>query len=154
MPRFAVVDIGSHSARLEVVEITGDGPPSVIGSERQVTRVGESVFRTGRVSAEAVEVLCDVFGQMGELCRSLDVKGIRAVATSALRDAANTAEFLPRWSAALGAEIEVISGEEEARLIHDGVQLRWPGLEGRLLIFDIGGGSAELIVSVLFSSWA
>src|SRR6185437_4862296 len=75
------------------------------------------------------------------------VVGLRAVATSAVRDASNQDEFLQRAGTALGTNIEIISGPEEARLIHLGVEARWPRPKERTLIIDVGGGSAELIVS-------
>jgi exopolyphosphatase/guanosine-5'-triphosphate,3'-diphosphate pyrophosphatase len=77
----------------------------------------------------------------------LDVVAVRAVATSAVRDAGNQQEFLKRTSDALGTNVEVISGPEEARLVHLGVESRWPRPKERTLILDVGGGSAELIIS-------
>jgi Exopolyphosphatase len=79
--------------------------------------------------------------------RAAGVIGVRVVGTSALRDAGNQEEFLKRASEALQAPVEVISGQEEARLIHLGVQSRWPHPTQRVLMIDIGGGSAELILS-------
>jgi exopolyphosphatase / guanosine-5'-triphosphate,3'-diphosphate pyrophosphatase len=84
---------------------------------------------------------------MGELYRKLDVAGVRAVATSAIRDARNPKVFIERASVALGAPVEIISGREEARLIHLGVESSWPQNNGNLLIIDIGGGSAEIIAA-------
>jgi exopolyphosphatase/guanosine-5'-triphosphate,3'-diphosphate pyrophosphatase len=147
MARYAAVDIGSNSVRMEVAEVIGRNPPRILASDRQVTRLGASVFREGRVSAEALEMLCGVLAGMATVWKRHDVLSIRAVATAAVRDARNQAEFLARTSAALGAEIEIISGQEEARLIHLGVQSRWPHPEERFLIIDIGGGSAEIILS-------
>ena len=72
---------------------------------------------------------------------------VRAVATAAVRDASNQQEFIARASAALGTDVEIISGQEEARLIHLGVKSRWPHPKERFLIIDIGGGSAEIILS-------
>jgi exopolyphosphatase/guanosine-5'-triphosphate,3'-diphosphate pyrophosphatase len=77
----------------------------------------------------------------------LDVAGVRAVATSAVRDASNQREFLQRTSNVLGTNVEIISGPEEARLIHLGVEARWPRPKELTLIIDVGGGSAELIIS-------
>jgi exopolyphosphatase/guanosine-5'-triphosphate,3'-diphosphate pyrophosphatase len=77
----------------------------------------------------------------------LDLLGVRAVATSAIRDASNQAEFIERASEALGTQVEIISGLEEARLIQLGVQSRWPHPDERILIVDVGGGSAEFIVA-------
>jgi exopolyphosphatase/guanosine-5'-triphosphate,3'-diphosphate pyrophosphatase len=75
----------------------------------------------------------------------LDVVGVRAVATSAVRDTRNQRDFLTRTSEAAGAPVEIISGREEARLIHLGVQSNWPHPGKRLLLVDIGGGSAEIV---------
>ncbi len=75
------------------------------------------------------------------------MKAVRAVATAAVRDASNQHEFIARASAALGTDVEIISGQEEARLIHLGVKSRWPHPKERFLIIDIGGGSAEIILS-------
>jgi len=147
MARYAAVDIGSNSVRLEVAEVIGGNAPRVLASDRQVTRLGASVFREGRVSAEALDLLCGVLAGMSVVWKRHDVLSIRAVATAAVRDARNQAEFLTRTSAALGTEVEVISGQEEARLIHLGVQSRWPHPEERFLVIDIGGGSAEIILS-------
>jgi len=147
MARYAAVDIGSNSVRLEVAEVIGGNAPRILASDRQVTRLGASVFREGRVSAEALDLLCGVLTGMAVTWKRHDVLSIRAVATAAVRDARNQAEFLSRTSAALGTEIEIISGQEEARLIHLGVQSRWPHPDERFLIIDIGGGSAEIILS-------
>jgi exopolyphosphatase/guanosine-5'-triphosphate,3'-diphosphate pyrophosphatase len=147
MARYAAVDIGSNSVRLAVAEVTGGSAPRILASERQVTRLGLSVFREGRVSAEALDMLCGVLANMSVTWKRHDVLSIRAVATAAVRDARNQVEFLARTSAALGAEIEIISGQEEARLIHLGVQSLWPHESERFLIIDIGGGSAEIILS-------
>ena len=84
---------------------------------------------------------------MAEQYRKLDVLAVRAVGTAALRDASNRDEFLARASAIIGHPVEVISGLEEARLIHLGVQSAWPHPKQRVLMMDIGGGSAELILS-------
>ena len=147
MPRFAAVDIGSNSVRLEVSETVPGQPPRVLASERQVTRLGASVFRAGRISQEALDFLCGVLNGFAAQYRRLEVDTVRAVATSAVRDASNQQEFLARTSAALGANVEVISGQEEARLIHMGVQMRWPHARRRVLMIDVGGGSAEIILS-------
>ena len=147
MARYAAVDIGSNSVRLEVAEVIGGSAPRILASERQVTRLGASVFREGRISAEALDFICSVLASMSVTWKRHDVLSIRAVATAAVRDARNQSEFLARTSAALGTDIEIVSGQEEARLIHLGVQSRWPHPKERFLIVDIGGGSAEIILS-------
>lgn len=147
MPRYAAVDIGSNSLRLLVAEASPGVPLQTVAVDRQVTRLGESVFRTGRIGGEAMQLACDVLERMARTYLKLDVLGVRAVATSAVRDAGNQAEFLARASQAIGAPVEIISGAEEARLIHLGVQARWPHPDKRIVVLDVGGGSAEVILS-------
>jgi exopolyphosphatase/guanosine-5'-triphosphate,3'-diphosphate pyrophosphatase len=118
-----------------------------LASEREVTRLGQSVFRTGRVSHEAMDLVCTVLQRMAQTYQKLNVLGIRVVATAAIRDASNQQEFLKRASEAVGSPVETISGQEEARLIHLGVQTMWPHPGKRVLMIDIGGGSAEIILS-------
>jgi len=147
MPRYAAIDIGSNSIRMEAAEVVPGQPPRVLASEREVTRLGESVFRSGSVSEEALRNTCAVLARMAGIYRKLDVLGVRAVATSAIRDSSNQREFLARAAEALGAAVEIISGREEARLIHLGVAGSWPQPGKRILIIDIGGGSAEIIAA-------
>jgi exopolyphosphatase/guanosine-5'-triphosphate,3'-diphosphate pyrophosphatase len=147
MPRYAAIDIGSNSIRMLAAEVVSGSPLKTLASSRQVTRLGEGVFRTGRIGQSAMELCVNVLAQMAAEYRSVGVIGIRAVGTSALRDASNQDEFLKRASEALQAPVEVISGQEEARLIHLGVQNRWPHPSQRVLMIDLGGGSAELILS-------
>jgi exopolyphosphatase/guanosine-5'-triphosphate,3'-diphosphate pyrophosphatase len=143
---YAAIDIGSNSIRMQAAEVTPAGEIRVIVSDRQVTRLGESVFRTGRLSQAAIEFTCNVLASMAQKYRAANVVAVRAVGTSALRDAGNQDEFLRRASDVLGTNVEVISGLEEARLIFMGVQSRWPLRKGRLAIIDVGGGSAEIMV--------
>jgi len=145
MPRYAAVDIGSNSLRMEVAEVIPGAPGKVLASDRQVTRLGESVFRTGKVSPEAIALVCKVLGAMAQQYKKLEVIGVRAVATSAIRDSSNQEEFLAKASEAIAAPVEIISGQEESRLIHLGVQSRWPHSKQRVLLIDVGGGSAEVI---------
>lgn len=146
MPKYAAIDIGSNSLRMQAAEIVSGAPMRVLAADREVTRLGSSVFRSGRISDEAMELVCQVLRRMAETYRKLDVIAVRAVATSAVRDASNQSDFVVRASEAIGAPVEIISGAEEARLIHLGVQARWPLPKERILIVDVGGGSAEFIV--------
>jgi hypothetical protein len=126
VPRYAAIDIGSNSIRMEAAEVSAGQPPRVLASDREVTRLGESVFRNGAVSEEAIQATWAVLARMAALHRKLAVVGVRAVATSAVRDMRNQREFLGRASEAVGAHVEIISGREEARLIHLGVESVWP----------------------------
>ncbi len=147
MPRYAAVDVGSNSVRMLAAEVDASGQTRTLAEDRQVTRLGASVFQYGRVSEDALQLVCDVLSRMAQTYKKLDVLAVRAVATSAVRDAYNRQEFLDRTSTALGTRVETISGQEEARLVHLGVQSRWPHPQKRVLIVDVGGGSMELILS-------
>ena len=147
MARYAAVDIGSNSIRMLAAEISPSQAPATLAADRQVTRLGSGTFRAGRIDPQAMALTCDVLRKMAQQYKKLEVVGVRAVATSAVRDASNQREFLARASEALGSQVEIISGQEEARLIQLGVESRWPQRDKRVLIVDVGGGSAELILA-------
>jgi exopolyphosphatase / guanosine-5'-triphosphate,3'-diphosphate pyrophosphatase len=146
MPRFAAIDIGSNSIRMLTAEKDGQEPSRVLASDRQVVRLGTTVFREGKLSEASMQLGWQVLERMAAEYRKRDVQAVRAVGTSALRDASNADEFLQRAGEILGTPVEVISGLEEARLVQMGVQERWPQSK-RVLIVDIGGGSAQLILA-------
>jgi len=146
MSIYAAVDIGSNSARLAVADAVPNRFYKLLAEDRQVTRLGQSVFATGRVSEKSMQETCDVLARFAATYQKWQPVAVRAVGTSAIRDARNQAEFLARASKAVGAPIQVISGREEARLIHLGVLARSKP-EKEMLVLDIGGGSAEVIWS-------
>jgi exopolyphosphatase/guanosine-5'-triphosphate,3'-diphosphate pyrophosphatase len=145
MPRYAAVDIGSNSIRYMVADADASGRLTTVAEGRQVTRLGESVFRTGSVSRQAIDDVSGVLARMAAEWGPKEPLAVRAVATAAIRDSNNSEEFLDAATQAAGVQVEVISGQEEARLIHLGVEARWPHPEERILLIDIGGGSAEII---------
>jgi exopolyphosphatase / guanosine-5'-triphosphate,3'-diphosphate pyrophosphatase len=147
MPRYAAIDIGSNSVRLAVADVTPGQGAQTLAEDREVTRLGAGVFGAGAIDSKAAEHVARTLARFRQAYESHNVLGVRAVATSAVRDAANQAEFLALASEAAGTPVEVISGVEEARLVHAGVQLVWPHPGKKLLLIDIGGGSAEVIVS-------
>ena len=148
MNRYGAIDIGSNSIRMQAAEVVAGEPIKTLAEDREVTRLGESVFKDGVVSPEAMDLTGRVLRRMADGLKACGVDVFRAVATSAVRDARNQDEFLLRAQLALGGvRPEIISGAEEARLIHLGVQTRWPHPSERTLIIDIGGGSAEVIES-------
>lgn len=147
MSRYAAIDIGSNSIRMIAAEVRSPGGMQVLAEDRQVVRLGKNVFLEGKLGTSEIELACQALGRMVEQYRKLDVVSVRAVGTAALRDASNRDEFLARAAAIIGHPVDVISGLEEARLIHLGVQTQWPHPKQRVLMMDIGGGSAELILS-------
>jgi len=147
MPRYAAIDIGSNSIRMLAADVPPGRPMAVLEADRVITRLGASVFRTGAISGEAMDAACEVLRRMAAVYQRHDVDGIRIVATAAVRDASNRLEFIERAAEAAGAPVETISGQEEARLIHLGVHSKWPHPQHRILVVDIGGGSAEIILA-------
>ncbi len=143
----AGIDIGTNSLRLLVAEI-GDNTFRELHSERTITRLGQDLDRTGVLSRDAEE---RTFAALADFTAHIPLFSpfrIVAVGTSALRNAANAAEFIKEVKARSGLDITVITGEEEARLTLMGVrrELKGHSLESALVI-DIGGGSTELILT-------
>jgi exopolyphosphatase/guanosine-5'-triphosphate,3'-diphosphate pyrophosphatase len=140
----ASIDVGSNSVRLLVGEIR-DGRVRPLMRGRSVTRLAAGMERTGRLSGAGMEATLGALRQYAEALRSRGASRVRAVGTSALREAGNTGQFLGRVLSETGTRVEVISGEEEARLTARGV-LASTGMRGTALIIDIGGGSTEWIL--------
>jgi len=130
MARYAAVDIGSNSVRMMAADVSA-GKTHILAQDREVTRLGESVFREGIISKAALDFLCATLARMSAAYSRLNITTVRAVATSAVRDAGNQNEFIERVNKALGSNVEIISGPEEARLIHLGVEAQWPRLDER-----------------------
>lgn len=147
MSRYAAIDIGSNSIRMMAAEVRSAADMRVLAADRQVVRLGRTVFREGKLAPAEIDLACLTLERMVEQYRKLDILSVRVVGTAALRDASNRDQFLARAAAIIGRPVEVISGLEEARLIHLGVQMQWPHPKQRILMLDIGGGSAELILS-------
>lgn len=143
-PLFAAIDVGTNAARLEMARLGPGGLERVL-KEREAIRPGEGVFARGTMSPEAVDRLVDTLRRYAVLCRRHKAR-VRAVATSALREARNQTKVLRRVREETGLELEVVSGEEEARLICLGVLHRTPSRERSLLV-DIGGGSTEIVLA-------
>jgi exopolyphosphatase/guanosine-5'-triphosphate,3'-diphosphate pyrophosphatase len=141
--------------RLAVGRFDKDGVLSVIATRRAPVRLGAEVFRNGKISPLRIEEGVAAFMEFEALLKQHKVTQCRAVATSALRDAKNSAEFIDRVRRATGIVIEVITGDEEARLILGAVEAVVPLQSGTSLLIDIGGGSVELSLlnkgSLIFS---
>ena len=143
--RFAFIDIGTNSILCLIAELKIDGSFDVLDDLAEITRLGQGVHQTGRVSPEGEERSLKVLQRYLERCKRLNVDEIMAVGTSALRDARNSAEVRARFKEQLGLDVRVISGDEEAAYSFLAVQKGLP-LNGReLLVVDVGGGSTEFI---------
>ena len=146
MPVFAAVDIGSNSVRLSIAELRR-GRLVPLHQDREVTRLGEGVFKDGSLSPKAMAASLKVLRRFHRAVQSFAVERIRVVATSALRDSNNGHIFTGWVKAATGWKVETISGLEEGRLIHLGVVASLRGRPGKMLLIDLGGGSCELTLS-------
>ncbi|MBM3637885.1 MAG: Ppx/GppA family phosphatase [Actinobacteria bacterium] len=140
----AALDIGTNSFHLIVATASKNGF-DVVAREKSMVRLGEGTGDMKTLSKAAIERGLVALKHMSEIAHAHSAP-IRAVATSAVREASNASEFVNRALKETGVEIEVISGVEEARLIHLGVQ-RAVEIPTTSLIIDIGGGSTELIVA-------
>lgn len=146
MPTFAAIDIGSNSCRLKIASVEAHTLKS-LHEDREVVRLGESVFQTGVLSPEAMERTIRALRRFHKAVQTQVVDRVRVVATSAMRDARNAAAFVEWVKSETGWDVEIISGLEEGRLIHLGVMQAEPEARGRSLLIDLGGGSCEVMVS-------
>jgi exopolyphosphatase/guanosine-5'-triphosphate,3'-diphosphate pyrophosphatase len=146
MPTFAAVDIGSNSVRLKIARATR-GRLDTLQEDREVTRLGESVFASGSLDPQAMAHTIQVLQRFLRATQAHAVDRVRVVATSALRDARNSRAFLDWVRTATGWKVEVISGLEEGRLIHLGILSNARIGNSRVLLIDLGGGSCELTLS-------
>jgi exopolyphosphatase/guanosine-5'-triphosphate,3'-diphosphate pyrophosphatase len=146
MPTFAAIDIGSNSVRLKIASVQ-QHRLKMVHEDREVVRLGESVFQTGVISPDAMANTIRALKRFQKAVQLHVADKVRVVATSAMRDARNAAAFTAWVKSATGWQVEVISGLEEGRLIHLGVVTNEPGARGRCLLVDLGGGSCEIILS-------
>ena len=138
----AAIDVGANAVRLEIARGFPDGSFESVHQERDPIRPGEGLFQTGVISDPVVDGLIGVLRRYAIICKRHRAR-VRAVATSALREAKNRDEILRRAKLEAGLVLEVISGKEEARLMCLGVLSGRPP-KARSLCIDIGGGSTEV----------
>ena len=146
MPTYAAIDVGSNSCRLKIAKVVSHRLKT-LAEDREVTRLGASVFDAGLISPEAMASTLRALKRFQRAVQAHGADRVRVVATSAMRDARNAAVFQAWVQAETGWNLEVISGLEEGRLIHLGVTSGEPGAGGRVLLVDLGGGSCEITLS-------
>ena len=153
--RVAAIDCGTNSIRLLIADIDPERAALTdIAREMKIVRLGEGVDRTGRLSEAALDRTIGALREYADLIRQAAPRGVRMVATSATRDAANSQEFVDRVKEVLGVAPEVVSGDEEARLSFTGAtrelagaaHAREGGCPPPYLVTDIGGGSTEFVL--------
>jgi exopolyphosphatase / guanosine-5'-triphosphate,3'-diphosphate pyrophosphatase len=160
MRRLASMDVGTNSTRLLVADVDGGRIVAEVDRDMVITRLGKGVDRTRRLDPAALTRTLEVIADYAERCRKAGAGAVRVAATSATRDAVNTDEFLDGVRRLVGVEPEVLSGSEEAATAFLGAT--WDldrdlpadmvGGNGPVLVFDIGGGSTELILGHLDAS--
>ncbi|MBE0604073.1 MAG: Ppx/GppA family phosphatase [Deltaproteobacteria bacterium] len=144
MARIAAIVIGSNAIRFYVVETAGEPPYRVVENLREPIRLGGDVFLTGKIREENLRKAEAAFRKFRLLLKSHGVQTVRAVATSATREASNAELLLSRLERASGIRIEIIDGQEEARLITLAVGKKIPLGKKSAVIVDLGGGSVEI----------
>lgn len=145
--RLAAIDVGSNSLHMVIADLEPGGQLKVVDRVKEVARLGRRAFSTGRLGAPAMDLALHTLSNFRRLAEVRQVDRIRAIATSAVREARNRAEFLRRIRRSTGLRVEVISGAEEARMIFAAARYAL-GLDGGPhLLLDVGGGSVELVLA-------
>ncbi|HXX57248.1 MAG TPA: Ppx/GppA phosphatase family protein [Thermodesulfovibrionales bacterium] len=141
----AAIDVGSNTLRLLIGSVTGD-KVSRLYTDRVITRLAERLGETGRLGEENMKRSLSALKSFAGSMSRFGVRDVKAVGTSALRDAENSEAFIAAAYAESGIRIEVVSGRREAELTSRGVLAGFHHSTGASLIIDIGGGSTEWIV--------
>ncbi len=142
--RVGAVDVGSNAIRFLVADVAGGGRLVVAAALRAPIRLGHEVFLTGRLTEESMAAAVGELARYRELAGAHGVGALRAVATSAVRESRNRSELVARVREEAGLDLEVISGAEEARLVHLAVRSRIELGDRHWMLADLGGGSVEV----------
>lgn len=147
MKKIASIDIGSNTVRLLILECDESRDFRILACRRVITRLGEGMDSHGKLLEARMSATLSALSTFRQDCLEHGNPPLHAVATSAVREAANGEEFIRLAREKTGIEIEIIPWEEEARLTLEGVFWKIPHQDRRILTFDIGGGSTEFILS-------
>jgi exopolyphosphatase/guanosine-5'-triphosphate,3'-diphosphate pyrophosphatase len=142
--KLAALDLGSNSFHLLVAETDGGSQLWKLGSDKEVLKLGGVVQEHGQLTESAYQLALTAVGRMVTFARELGAVKVMGVATSALRDARNGRAFCAECQSRYGLDIELLSGDDEARLAYWGARSALPRGDERLLVADVGGGSVEL----------
>lgn len=144
--RLAAIDVGSNSVRLLVAEVSADGSYRVLDDEKQTTRLARGLAKTGRLDEQAMAQSIEALGRMKTIAQGYGAERLEIIATSAVREASNRAEFLRLIRQQLQLEVEVISAVEEGQLSFSSVARHFDLRNTNAVAVDLGGGSAELVL--------
>ncbi|MEJ5225611.1 MAG: hypothetical protein WHV44_14230, partial [Anaerolineales bacterium] len=147
MQNIAAIDVGSNAIRMMVARVTADAALETLESTRIPVRLGQDTFTVGQIGETTMQAALDAFIRFRKIADQFEVSQLRAVATSAMREARNSDILIDRIAQQANIQLEIISGEEEARLIHLGVSKAVDLRGKRAILIDIGGGSVEVTLS-------
>ena len=148
MTTLAAIDVGSNAMRLAIGETREGGMVEVVETAREPVRLGQDVFSHGRLSPAMIDLALEAFRRFSASIRGHGVERAAAIATSAMREAENGKDLADRILDETGIRVDVISGMEEARLVHLAVSRKLDIGTGEALLVDIGGGSVEVALTV------
>ena len=141
--RVACIDMGSNAIRFVAAEFSSTNEWRTLAAERSPVRLGHSVFLSGVLDDHAMNEAVQALARFTEQMSELGVEHCRAVATSAVRESKNGSQFVERIADETGLRVDVISGSEEARLVHSAVTNLVPLGSRKWLLVDLGGGSVD-----------
>jgi exopolyphosphatase/guanosine-5'-triphosphate,3'-diphosphate pyrophosphatase len=141
--RNAVIDVGTNSVKLHVGEVEPDGGIRAIADRAEISRLGEGLGENGTLSQPAIRRTVDAIEAMMDEARNANADAVAVVGTAGLRIAANGADFEDALRARCNVTIDVLSGEDEGRLAYLAATTALPAAQGRVAVFDTGGGSSQ-----------
>jgi len=146
VPVYAVIDVGTNSVKFHIGERRGDGSWTTLVDRAEVTRLGEGIAETGDIAPAAIERTVAAIAAMAAEAHDHNAVKLVAVGTMGMRNAGNAADFIASVRERTGVAIEVIPGEEEARLAYLAAVRGLSLAGGRRVVFDTGGGSTQFTI--------
>jgi len=147
VPRLAAIDVGSNSIRLVVAEAQAGGRYRILDEERETTRLGRSLATTNQLDPQSIEDSLSTLRRFKSIVSGFGVESVRAIATCAVREATNGADFCRRVKEELDLDIEVVDADREAHLAFQSVRRRFDLAGKNTVLADIGGGSTEIVLA-------
>jgi exopolyphosphatase / guanosine-5'-triphosphate,3'-diphosphate pyrophosphatase len=144
--RVAALDLGSNSFHALIADVDSAGELTIVDRAKQMPKIGAAIFRSGSLSGTALESALTSVEKLLPVIERNEPETVLAVATSAIRSARNGQAFVSKVRSRFGIDLGIISGDEEARLVYTGALSQLGGHVGRATVFDLGGGSLEVVV--------
>ncbi len=155
--RLAAIDVGTNSIRLIIAEARTDGTYRVIDDEKEISRLGEGADESGNLGAEPMRRSTEAIARLKEIAEGYGVRELRVVATSAVREANNGQVMVAMVRERAGVDLEIISGDEEARLAYRSAAQAFDLRGEPVAVVDVGGGSTEIVIAmdgVIEQAWS